>query len=41
MWYVCIGIGKRRRGRLAGSGAPKVAKGPLLPKYRDPKTGKT
>ncbi|AZG13792.1 H-NS histone family protein [Cupriavidus pauculus] len=33
--------GKRRRGRPAGSGATKVAKEPLPPKYRDPKTGKT
>lgn len=34
-------VGKRRRGRPAGSGAPKVAKEPLPQKYRDPKTGKT
>ncbi|WP_029050216.1 H-NS histone family protein [Cupriavidus sp. amp6] len=33
--------GKRRRGRPAGSGAAKVEKEPLPPKYRDPKTGKT
>ncbi|WP_284454510.1 H-NS histone family protein [Cupriavidus campinensis] len=33
--------GKRRRGRPAGSGANKVAKEPLPPKYRDPKTGAT
>lgn len=33
--------GKRSRGRPAGSGAVKVAKEPLPPKYRDPKTGKT
>ncbi|NOV23405.1 H-NS histone family protein [Cupriavidus necator] len=33
--------GKRRRGRPAGSGAPKADKQPLPPKYRDPKTGKT
>lgn len=34
-------VGKRRRGRPAGGGATKVAKEPLPPKYRDPKTGKT
>jgi DNA-binding protein H-NS len=33
--------GRRRRGRPAGSGAPKAAKEPLPPKYLDPKTGKT
>ena len=35
--------GKRRRGRPAGSASGKaaVAKEPLPPKYRDPKTGKT
>jgi len=33
--------GKRRRGRPAGSGVAKVAKEPVPPKYRDPKTGKT
>ncbi len=31
---------RRRRGRPAG-GAAQVAKEPLPPKYRDPKTGKT
>ncbi|SPA22017.1 Histone-like nucleoid-structuring protein H-NS [Cupriavidus taiwanensis] len=34
-------VGKRRRGRPAGSGAAKAAKEPLPPKYRDQKTGKT
>ncbi|PLQ00387.1 H-NS histone family protein [Cupriavidus pauculus] len=34
-------VGKRRRGRPAGSGAPKPVKEALLPKYRDPKSGKT
>lgn len=34
-------VGKRRRGRPAGSGTTKAAKTPLPPKYRDPKTGKT
>lgn len=34
-------VGKRRRGRPAGSASPKAAKEQLPPKYRDPKTGKT
>lgn len=33
--------GKRRRSHPAGSGAAKVAKEPLPPKYLDPKSGKT
>jgi DNA-binding protein H-NS len=33
--------GKRRRGRPAGNGAAMVAKEPLPPKYRNPKTGAT